>query len=45
MPIRRGGEVAKQVITQPGRYQKVVDNLEVKEVAVGDGKRLRTCSS
>ena len=41
MPIHRGGEVAQDVITRPGRYQKVADNLEVKEVIVGDGERRR----
>jgi hypothetical protein len=38
MPIHRGGEVAQEVVTRPGRYQKVADNLEVKEVTVGDGE-------
>ncbi|MBK7665808.1 MAG: IS1634 family transposase [Sterolibacteriaceae bacterium] len=41
MPIHRGGEVAAEVVTRPGRYQKVADNLEVKEVTVGDGERRR----
>jgi hypothetical protein len=41
MPIHRGGEVAQEVVTRPGRYQKVADNLEVKEVTVGDGERRR----
>ena len=41
MPIHRGGEVANEVVTRPGRYQKVADNLEVKEVTVGDGERRR----
>jgi hypothetical protein len=41
MPIHRGGEVAKELISRPGRYQKVADNLEVKEVTVGDGERRR----
>jgi Transposase DDE domain len=41
MPIHRGGEVAQHVVTRPGRYQKVTDNLEVKEVTVGDGERRR----
>lgn len=41
MPIHRGGEVAQDVIPRPGRYQKVADNLEVKEVTVGDGERRR----
>ena len=41
MPIHRGGEVANAVVTRPGRYQKVADSLEVKEVTVGDGERRR----
>ena len=41
MPIIRGGEVAKAVVTRPGRYQKVAENLEVKEVVVGEGERRR----
>jgi hypothetical protein len=36
--IRR---VANAVVTRPGRCQKVADNLEVKEVTVGDGERRR----
>jgi hypothetical protein len=41
MPIHRGGEVAQHVISRPGRYQKVAENLEVKEVTVGEGERRR----
>lgn len=41
MPIHRGGEVAQAVVTRPGRYQKLADNLEVKAVTVGDGERRR----
>jgi len=41
MPIHRGGEVAKEVLSRPGRYQEVADNLRVKEVVVGDGERRR----
>ncbi len=41
MPIQHGGEVATAVVTRPGRYQKVAENLEVKEVTVGDGERRR----
>jgi hypothetical protein len=41
MPIHPGGEVANEVLTRPGRYQRVADNLEVKEVTVGDGERRR----
>lgn len=41
MPIQPGGEVATQVVNRPGRYQKVAQNLQVKEVVVGDGERRR----
>jgi hypothetical protein len=41
MPIHRGGEVANAVLTRSGRYQKVAENLEVKQVTVGDGERRR----
>jgi len=40
-PIHRGGEVAEQVLSRPGRYQVVAENLQVKEVWVGDGQRRR----
>jgi hypothetical protein len=35
-PLRRERVVAKQVLSRPGRYQPVADNLEVKEVRLGD---------
>jgi hypothetical protein len=41
MPVHPGGEVDKQVVSRPGRYQKVSENLQVKEVTVGDGERRR----
>ena len=41
MPIHRGGEVAHEVLSRPGRYQEVAENLQVKEVIVGDGERRR----
>jgi len=41
MPIMPGGEVEKEVMRRPGRFKKVADNLEVKEVVVGDGERRR----
>jgi hypothetical protein len=41
MPVRRGDEVAEAVLSRPGRYQQVADNLQVKEVVVGDGERRR----
>lgn len=39
MPMRRGDEVTEAVLTRPGRYRKVAQNLEVKEVLVGEGER------
>jgi hypothetical protein len=39
--MRAGDEVTRDVITRAGRYQKVADNLRVKEVIVGDGERRR----
>ena len=41
MPVARGGEVAKEVLTRAGRYQEVADNRGVKEVRVGDKERRR----
>jgi hypothetical protein len=41
MPMRRGDEVTEAVLTRPGRYRKVADNLQVKEVLVGEGERRR----
>jgi len=41
MPLRRGEEVALEVLSRPGRYQQVAENLQVKEVWVGDGERRR----
>lgn len=41
MPVHRGGEIAEDVLTRPGRYQEVAGNLRVKEVTVGDGERRR----
>ena len=41
MPIHRGGEVSREVVTRPGRYQHVAENLQVKEVVVGEGERRR----
>ena len=37
--MRAGGEVTNEVLTRPGRYQVVRDNLQVKEVWVGEGER------
>jgi hypothetical protein len=41
MPMRRGDEVTEAVLSRPGRYRKLAENLEVKEVTVGDGERRR----
>jgi hypothetical protein len=41
MPVVRGGEVEREVLTMPGRYKEVAPNLRVKEVIVGDGERRR----
>lgn len=41
VPMRRGDEVTKWVLTSPGRYKKVRENLQVKEVVMGDGERRR----
>lgn len=41
VPMRRGDAVTHEVLTRPGRFQKVAENLEVKEVIVGDGERRR----
>ena len=39
VPMRRVKGVASELLTRPGGYRKVADNLEVKEVWVGDGER------
>jgi transposase len=39
--MRAGDEVTKDVLARPGRYREVRDNLQVKEVIVGDGERRR----
>lgn len=41
VPMRKLNEVKDEVITRPGRYKVVKENLEVKEVMVGDGERAR----
>ena len=37
MPIHLGGEVNQAVLSRPGGYQEVAENLRVKEVVVGEG--------
>ena len=39
VPMRRLRDVDEAVLTRRGRYRKVADNLQVKEVVVGDGER------
>jgi transposase len=39
VPMRRVQDVEAEVLTRPGRYSPVADNLQVKEVWVGDGER------
>jgi hypothetical protein len=39
--VRRGDEVTKLVLTQPGRYRRVAENLQVKEVTIGNGEARR----
>jgi Transposase DDE domain len=39
VPMRKVKDVATEVLTRPGRYKPVADNLHVKEVVVGDGER------
>ncbi len=41
VPMRRGDEVTADVMSRPGRYKQVADNLQVKEVVVGEGERQR----
>jgi hypothetical protein len=39
IPMRRVREIEEEVLTRPGRDKPVADNLQVKEVWVGDGER------
>ena len=39
VPMRRVRDIEAEVLTRPGRYKQVADNLQVKEVWVGDGER------
>jgi Transposase DDE domain len=41
VPMKRGDEVTDQVVSHPGRFKQVAENLEVKEVILGDGERRR----
>src|ERR1700750_2184654 len=39
VPMRKVKEVETEVLTRPGRYKPVADNLHVTEGVVGDGER------
>jgi hypothetical protein len=39
VPMRKVKEVETAVLSRPGRYKPVADNLQVKEVVVGEGER------
>jgi transposase len=39
VPMRKLKDIELQVLTRQGRYKQVADNLQVKEVWVGDGER------
>ncbi|MGH7048970.1 MAG: IS1634 family transposase [Stellaceae bacterium] len=39
VPMRRVRDIEAEVLTRPGRYKQIADNLQVKEVWVGDGER------
>jgi transposase len=39
--LRDSQAAHKEALSTPGRYQKVKDNLEVKEIVVGEGERRR----
>ncbi len=41
VPMRKLKEVETEVLTRPGRFMPVADNLQVKEVWVGEGERRR----
>ena len=41
MPVGKLTEVQEEVLARPGRFRRVTDTLEVKEVVVGTGERRR----
>lgn len=41
VPMRKVRDIEVEVLTRPGRYKQVADNLQVKEVWVGEGERRR----
>jgi Transposase DDE domain len=40
-PLRKLSEIEAEVLTRPGRYKPIADNLQIKEVIVGEGERRR----
>lgn len=44
MPCKKGTEVTTEVLSRPGRYEEVKDNLKVKEVWIKD-RRYVICSN
>jgi hypothetical protein len=40
-PLRKLSEIEAEVLTRPGRYKPIADNLQIKEVIVGEGERCR----
>ena len=36
--LRDGSAESQSALSRPGRYQKLADNLEIKEVTIGDGE-------
>jgi hypothetical protein len=43
VPMRKIREIETEVLTRPGRYEPVADNLQVKEVVISEGERRRRC--
>jgi hypothetical protein len=41
MPSGKRNEVQEEVLARPGRFHRVTESLEVKEVVVGEGERRR----
>jgi hypothetical protein len=41
VPMRKVKEIEAEVLTRPGRYKPIADNLQLKEVVVGEGERRR----
>jgi transposase len=39
VPMRKVKAIETEVLSRPGRYKPVADNLQVKEVVVGEGER------